>query len=92
MNKSELVEALKVETGLSKKKTEGVVELFFDEISNALAGGERVEIRGFCAFFVKHYKSYIGKNPKTRAKIRVAAKKLPFFRCGKDLKDRVDHR
>lgn len=92
MNKSELVEALRAETGLSKEKVEDVVELFFREISSALAGGERVGIRGFCAFFVKHYKAYIGKNPKTGDNVRVAAKKLPFFRCGKELKERVDYK
>jgi integration host factor subunit beta len=59
---------------------------------NALARNERLEIRGFCAFFVKHYKAYIGKNPKTGEPIRVAAKKLPFFQCGKELKERVDYK
>jgi integration host factor subunit beta len=91
MKKSELVEALRTETGLSKKKAEEVVELFFSEMSDALSRGERVEIRGFCAFFVKHYEAYIGKNPKTGERIRVAAKKLPFFKCGKELKERVDY-
>ncbi|MBW1897294.1 MAG: integration host factor subunit beta [Deltaproteobacteria bacterium] len=92
MKKSELIDALNAETGLSKKKAHEVVELFFAEMSNALAGGDRVEIRGFCAFFVKHYKAYTGKNPKTGGPIQVAAKKLPFFKCGKELKERVDYK
>ena len=75
----------------AKKKAEEVVELFFDEMSNALAGGDRVEIRGFCSFFVKHYKGYTGRNPKTGKLIIVPQKKLPFFKCGKELKERVDY-
>ena len=92
MTKSELVDALSAETRLSKKNAGEVVELFFAEMSNALARGERVEIRGFCAFFVKHYNAYMGKNPKTGELIQVAAKKLPFFKCGKELKERVDYK
>jgi integration host factor subunit beta len=49
-----------------------------------------VEIRGFCSFFVKKYKAYDGRNPKTKEKVRIKPKKLPFFRCGKELKERVD--
>jgi integration host factor subunit beta len=60
-------------------------------MAKALARGQRVEIRGFCAFFVKNYKAYMGRKPRTGEKIQVAAKKLPFFRCGKDLKERVDY-
>ena len=63
--------------------------LFFDSISDALAKGDRAEIRGLCSFFVKKYKGY-GRNPKTGKKVKVKPKKLPFFKCGKDLKDRVD--
>ena len=91
MKKSELIEALRAETGLSKKKAQEVVELFFNELSDALAEGDRIEVRGFCSMFLKHYKGYLGKNPKTGEPIQVAAKKLPFFKCGKDLKDRVDY-
>ena len=91
MNKSELIEALRTETGLSKKKAEEVVELFFAEMSSAFSRDERVEIRGFCNFFVKEYKGYAGRNPKTGKLIAVTPKKLPFFKCGKELKDRVDY-
>jgi integration host factor subunit beta len=66
------------------------VHLFFNEISNALANGDRVEIRGLCSFYVKKYKSYTGRNPKTGEQVKIKSKKLPFFKCGKELKDRVD--
>jgi integration host factor subunit beta len=67
-----------------------VVDSFFNEMANALAGGDRVEIRGLCSFYVKDYPGYTGRNPKTGDTVQVPAKKLPFFKCGKDLKDRVD--
>jgi integration host factor subunit beta len=91
MKKSELIEALRAETKLTKNKSEEVVELFFAEISNALARDEKVEIRGFCTLFAKDYKSYIGKNPKTGETVLVSAKKMPVFRCGKELKEKVDY-
>ena len=91
MTKSELIDALRKETGLSKPKSEQVVELFFDEMSNALAGGDRVEIRGLCSIFVKEYRGYTGRNPKTGKPTEVTPKKLPFFKCGKELKERVDY-
>ena len=92
MNKSDLIEALGKETGLTKAKAEQVVELFFREMSNALAKDDRVEIRGFCSIFVKAYKGYSGRNPKTRESVHVRPKKLPFFKCGRELKERVDHK
>jgi integration host factor subunit beta len=90
MNKSELIEALQNETGLTKTKTADVVDLFFGEMTKALAKGNRVEIRGFCSIYVRNYKGYTGRNPKTGAHTQVAPKKLPFFKCGKELKERVD--
>ncbi|MFH1673360.1 MAG: HU family DNA-binding protein [Pseudomonadota bacterium] len=62
-----------------------------DEISQALANGDRVEIRGLCSFYVKKYKGYSGRNPKTGELVEVKAKKLPFFKCGQELKKRVDY-
>jgi len=91
MNKAELVEALRQETGLRRVKAEQVVELFFDEMSEALARGDRVEIRGFCSFHVKEYGAYTGRNPKTGEAIQVRSKRLPFFKCGKEMKERVDY-
>ena len=90
MNKLELVQALKDSNGLSKPEAEKVVSIFFNEMANALAKGDRVEIRGLCSFFVKEYKSYMGRNPKTGEKVKIAPKKLPLFKAGKELKERVD--
>jgi len=90
MNKQDLIIVLKDENGLTKSEAKAVVNLFFDEMSNALANGDRVEIRGLCSFYVKNYKAYIGRNPKTGEPTQVKSKKLPFFKCGKELKERVD--
>ena len=91
MNKLELIAMLKEECRLSKKDAAAVVELFFESMSDALASGGRVEIRGLCSFYVKEYKSYQGRNPKTGESVYIAPKKLPFFKCGKELKARVDY-
>ncbi|MDY6990285.1 MAG: HU family DNA-binding protein [Thermodesulfobacteriota bacterium] len=90
MNKAELIEALRDETDLSTAKAEQVVDMLFDRMAEALAKGDRVEIRGLCSIFVKEYEGYTGRNPKTGKPIQVPAKKLPFFKCGKGLKERVD--
>ena len=90
MNKSKLVEVLEEKAELTKNGAKAIVNLFFDEISNALANGDRVEIRGLCSFSVKRYQAYTGRNPKTMVKVRIKPKKLPFFKCGKELKERVD--
>ena len=90
MNKLELIETLKTKAGLTKNETTAVVNLFFDEMAKALASGDRVEIRGLCSFYVKKYKSYTGRNPKTGEEVNIKPKKLPFFKCGKELKERVD--
>lgn len=91
MNKLDLIEALQNETDLKKSETEAVVKLFFNEMANTLANGDRVEIRGLCSFYVKHYKAYVGRNPKTGEHVKVKEKKLPIFKCGKGLKERVDN-
>lgn len=91
MNKLELISALKNEANISKSEASQVVEIFFGNMADALAEEERVEIRGLCSFFVKNYKSYTGRNPKTGDKVTITPKKLPFFKCGKELKERVDY-
>jgi integration host factor subunit beta len=91
MNKAELIDALIKETDLSRSKAEKVVQVFFDEMSDALARGDRVEIRGFCSIYLKDYKGYTGRNPKTKQVIQVQPKRLPFFKCAKELKERVDY-
>jgi integration host factor subunit beta len=77
MNKIDLIQALKDSNDLSKSEAETVVNLFFNKMADALAEGERVEIRGLCSFFIKKYKAYTGRNPKTGEKVKVAPKKLP---------------
>ena len=91
MNKLELVKTLRDKCRISKKEAATIVDLFFDKISTALAEGDRVEIRGLCSFSVKEYKSYRGRNPKTGESVQIAPKKLPFFKCGKELKERADY-
>ncbi|MGA8017400.1 MAG: HU family DNA-binding protein [Desulfobacterales bacterium] len=88
MNKIELIQTLKDSNNLSKSEAEAVINLFFDKMTEALAQGDRVEIRGLCSFFVKKYKAYTGRNPKTGEKVKIKPKKLPFFKVGKELKDR----
>ena len=90
MNKLELISALKTEANISKSEAAKVVQILFDNMANALARGKRVEIRGLCSFFVKNYKSYTGRNPKTGKKVIIRPKKLPFFKSGKELKERVN--
>ena len=91
MNKLELIKNMRDECQISKKEAATVVDIFFGKISEALAEGDRVEIRGLCSFFVKEYQSYKGRNPRTGETVDVAPKRLPFFKCGKELKDRVDY-
>ncbi|WP_286820743.1 HU family DNA-binding protein [Desulfobacter sp. UBA2225] len=91
MNKLELIHVVKDRTGLSKQGAIDLVKLFFDSFTEAMVNGERIEIRGFCSFFVKEYAGYTGRNPKTGKQVQVPAKRLPFFKPGKELKDRVDY-
>ena len=90
MNKLELISALKTEANISKAEAAKVVQIFFDNMADAMAKGERVEIRGLCSFYVKNYKSYKGRNPNTGQSVQVAPKKLPFFKVGRELKEKVD--
>jgi len=90
VNKLQLIATLRDECEITKNEAAAVVDMFFDQISTALAEGDRVEIRGLCSFFVKEYKSYQGRNPMTGETVQVAPKRLPFFKIGKELKERVD--
>ncbi|MCK5098109.1 MAG: integration host factor subunit beta [Desulfobacteraceae bacterium] len=91
MNKLELISALKERSKLSKTEANEVVNIFFNSLRDSFIRGERVEIRGLCSFFIKEYKGYVGRNPKTGEQVEIAQKKLPFFKCGKELRDRVDY-
>ena len=88
MNKSQLIEALS-DKSVRPRITDKVVNLFFDSVKSALADGDKVEIRGFGSFFLKEYEEYVGRNPKTGDQVTVPGKKLPVFRTGKDMKERV---
>lgn len=89
MNKSEMIEALAVKKGLSFKKAEEIINTIFEAMTDALLSGDRIEIRGFGSFVVNEYKAYTGRNPKTGESIEVKPKKLPFFKVGKELKERI---
>lgn len=89
MNKSELIELLSLKRGMSLKKSEDIINTIFDSMAAAMLSGDRIEIRGFGSFVINEYKSYTGRNPKTGESIDVKPKKLPFFKVGKELKERV---
>jgi integration host factor subunit beta len=90
MNKSGLIEALSKKEDMTEKKAIDLVNLVFKGFTDELKKGGRIEIRGFGSFVVRKYMAYTGRNPKTGKNIRVAPKKLPFFKVGKELKARVD--
>lgn len=90
MTKSDLIEQLTQRLQLTKKKVESIVNCCFDTMFEALVRGDRIEIRGFGSWYVKEYKSYTGRNPKTGSSVQVPEKKLPFFKVGKELRKRID--
>ena len=89
MTKSDLISALREECDISRSDATHIVNIFFDEMYNALTNGDRVEIRGLCSIYVKKYGAYTGRNPKTQQTVKIKPKKLPFFKCGKELKERM---
>jgi integration host factor subunit beta len=91
MTKSGLIEAVADKTPhISKKDTEIVVNTIFDSMTQALKRGERIEIRGFGSFQVKIREAREGRNPKTGEPVHISAKRTPFFKVGKELKEMVD--
>lgn len=90
MNRSVLISTVCEKAKLTKKQAEDVVDLIFDSMVDAMTHGDRIEIRGFGSFVVKDYGSYKGRNPRTGVSIQVKPKKLPFFKVGKELRERVD--
>lgn len=90
MNKSELVEFITEKLGQPKKKIESVVNLIFDMMTDSLVHDGRIEIRGFGSFMTKEYGSYTGRNPRTGDSIEVHPKRLPAFKVGKELRERVN--
>jgi len=91
MNKSELIDALAEKKGLTYKKAEEIVNIVLDTMADTLISGGRIEIRGFGSLVVKDYKPYTGRNPKTGEEIEVKPKKLPFFKVGKELRERINN-
>jgi len=89
MNKSELVDMVVEKTDLSKKDSEKVVRAVFDSITNSLAKGEKVQLVGFGNFEVRNRKAREGRNPATGEKIEIDALKVPAFKPGKALKEKV---
>lgn len=91
MTKSELIQRLAERNPhLYLRDVEKIVETIFEEITGALAQGDRVELRGFGAFSVKHRDARIGRNPRTGEAVQVEAKRLPFFKTGKALRERLN--
>jgi integration host factor subunit beta len=90
MHKSQLIEALAKHENLTLKKAEMIVNAIFDNMAEALAENERIELRGFGSFKVKYYEGYRGRNPKTGEIINIEGKKLPVFKMGKNLWERVN--
>lgn len=89
MNKSELIEAIAARKNLSIVQADKIVNTIFDSMADALVAGDRIEIRGFGSFEIRDYQRYTGRNPKTGEEVAVKPKKSPFFKVGKDLKERV---
>ncbi len=90
MTKSELVEVIASNKALPQKYVEAVVNTVIESIIDAMKRDERVEIRGFGNFTMRHYEAYVGRNPKTGERVSVPSKRMPFFKVGKDLRERVD--
>ena len=91
MTKSELIQRLAEQNPhLFQRDVERIVSTIFDEISGALSRGDRVELRGFGAFSVKARAARLGRNPRTGESVEVEQKHVPFFKAGKDLRDRLN--
>lgn len=90
MTKSDLIERLAARLGLPKGRAEVVVNCVFDSMEEALRHGERIELRGFGSFELRNYSAYAGRNPRTGGPVEVREKRLPFFRVGKEMKERIN--
>ncbi len=91
MIKSELIQKIAdANPHLYQRDVENIVNKIFDEITGALTRGDRVELRGFGAFSVKHRKARVGRNPRSGETVQVAEKYVPFFKTGKELRDKLN--
>jgi integration host factor subunit beta len=91
MTKADLIEEVAKVTEITRKDSEVVVETIFESIVKALRSGDKIEVRGFGSFRTRQRKPRQGRNPKTGEKVDVPAKKIPFFKPSKELKDVVNH-
>ena len=89
MNKTELVAAVAVKTGLTKKDAERVINATVDTVTASLVAGDKVQISGFGGFEVKAREARVGRNPRTKETIQIPATRLPVFKASKTLKDAV---
>ena len=89
MNKAELIAVVAEKTGLSKKDSEKALSATFEAITDSLKAGDKVSMVGFGTFEVKTRGERIGRNPKTKAEIKIPATRVPGFKAGKALKDAV---
>jgi integration host factor subunit beta len=87
--RSHLIEVVAGELRLPTERTEAIVRQVFAAMTEALLRGEGVEIRGFGSFTLRQYRAYRGRNPRTGAAVEVRPKRLPFFRTGKELRERI---
>jgi integration host factor subunit beta len=90
MNRADLSKKLSEKENIPEKDAKDIVDLFFTLMQEALKKGERIELRGFGSFEIRHYRNRKGRNPKTGQAVDVPAKKVPFFKVGKELKDLVN--
>jgi integration host factor subunit beta len=91
MTKAELVDNVADKVNLTKKQTEIIVNILFNSITEALSDGDKVELRGFGSFRIRARNPREGRNPKTGDTVHIPAKKVPFFKAGKELREMVDH-
>jgi integration host factor subunit beta len=92
MNKPDIVQLLSKDIDIPLRKTDDIVNKFFEILSETLSSGNRIEIRGFGTFEVREYAGYTGRNPKTGEEMLFLPKKLPFFKPGKDFKEKVNRK
>ncbi len=90
MTKAELIEEVSRVVEMTRKDSEVIVEAIFDSVVRALRGGDKIEIRGFGSFRTRQRQPRVGRNPKTGARVEVPAKRIPYFKPSKELKDLVN--
>ena len=90
MTKAELIEEVSRVVEMTRKDSEVIVEAIFNGVVRSLRGGDKIEIRGFGSFRTRQRQSRVGRNPKTGARVDVPAKRIPYFKPSKELKDLVN--